>query len=246
MKKYKFEEIRINAWERWQEKLNRHRQSTELTDDYSESLLCQWQTACTEEVGLHCSFYCSLGDWLNNISDDLTDPRFDRLDSDDYEILFRYYTRVIKLVSEVLEDFVTLHGKVKNLKGKKAMGADFSNTFWGESELSDLSGFINSVTKHKAEGRNLHVCNHHLTIVFADFGAKEEENQIRTDQLNWDNVNNETTILMPSLNYLVDVVEGLHIRLGELLVDDMYRKKVYDNYAGNYDIEADEARTKDA
>lgn len=235
-----FGSIRIAAWEQWQSGLNRSRAADELTDDYGDSQLCQWQRDCNDNAnGLHCSFYCSLGDWLNNISDELTDPRFDALTENDHQILFRYYTRILKLVSEVMEDFTVLHAHVKGYKksgriDRATAGKCFSELQFEDGELQILSNFINSVTKHKSEGRNLHVCNHHLKVVFEDFSASGNSNQISLDKQDWDNVDGKTTILMPSLNYLVGVVARLHETLGVWLENKEYKVELYKHYAGEY------------
>lgn len=244
MSELKFGEIRIAAWEFWQTGLNRTREADGLTDEYGDSKLCVWQRGCYEGTGLHCSFYCSLGDWLNNISDELTDARFDDLNEDKYDILFRYYTRILKLVSEVMEDFIFLHAVVKDHRNKRgidkgAAGTSFSQNQFEAGELKQLSDYINSVTKHKSERRHLHVCNHHLTIVFEDFGAEPDENQIRLDLQEWDKVNEDTTILIPSLKYLIEIIIRLHERLEELLEDDEYKAKLYEHYAGKYDEETE-------
>lgn len=190
--------------------------------------------------GLHCSFYCSLGDWLNNISDELTDLRWDGVTDEDDHILFRYYIRILKFVSEVFEDFIVLHAFANNHVAGKTMhkskaGESFAKGQFAENELKNLSNFINSVTKHKSKSKNLHVCNHHLKVVFEYFGAIHEENQISLDNQPWDRVDNTTTILMPCLTYLIEVVIRLHEKLGSLLEDDSYAEKVYEHYAGKYE-----------
>lgn len=229
-----FGEIRKEAWKLRTTGLNRKREDGELTDDYTDSLLCEWQASCSDTTGLHCSFYCSLGDWLNNISDELTDARWDSQTQVNHQVLFRFYTRVLKLVSEVVEDFIYLHAKAKDHKKKENASICFSQDHFAEDELKNLSNFINSITKHKSERRNLHVINHHRKVVFEDFGAEPVANQIRLDKQDWDTIDKNTTILMPSLKYLVGVVVRLHQKLALLLSDEKYRNKVYEYYADEF------------
>ncbi|RPE13149.1 hypothetical protein EGT74_06355 [Chitinophaga lutea] len=235
-----FGEIRNAAVELWTKSLNRTRQEGDLTDDYSASLLCTWQSDCGKACNKHCSFYCSLGDWLNNISDILYDERWDNLSDEDHEVIFRFYTKIMLLVSEVVEDFLHLHRRVNNTKEKSDASRDFEKGAFAADETRNLSNFINSVGKHKTERNNLHVCNHHLTTEFEDFGAKPTANQIRLDQLQWDAADQNTTILMPRLNYFIEVIARMHDRLHELLQDPTYSKRVYDLYADKFGDQDDE------
>jgi len=200
-----FSEIRIQVLREWYSGLKRHRSAGDFSDDYSGSPWCDIQNECADR-NEHCSFICSLNDWLDNISDLLHDDRFDRLNQEDYEVLFRYYTRILLLVSEVIEDFVMLNKQVLNLPNKKDSSRDLENGIFMTDELKDLSEFINTVCKHKAERDNLHVHNHHLVVEFVDFGAIEHENQIRLNNQDWSTINQNTTILMPSLKYFTELV----------------------------------------
>lgn len=200
-----FKVIRIKVLEKWNKELIRNRKEGELTDDYSDSPWCKIQDKCTDN-GKHCSFICSLNDWLDNISDLLHDDRFDELNEEDYEILFRYYTRILLLVSEVIEDFIMLNKRILNLESKKKSTEDLETGSLSQNELKDLSDFINTVCKHKTERDNLHIHNHHLKIEFIDFGAIEHNNQIRLNNQVWNTIDQETTILMASLNYFIELI----------------------------------------
>ena len=116
-----FGTIRKAALDEWNSTLKRKRGADDLSDDYSESNLCAWQEECTKN-GKHCSFLCSFGDWLDNISDLLRDERFDRLDADKYEVLFRYFTRLLLITSELIEDMVTVNKTLKEFNNKKEAG----------------------------------------------------------------------------------------------------------------------------
>jgi len=113
----KFQEIRVETFKYWLKELDRTRVAGELSDNYSESYVCKWQKELTKQ-GQHCSFLCSIADWLDNFSDLLDDKRYDDVGTDYSEVLFRYYTKIMLIASEILEDFVYVHGKIKDIKKK--------------------------------------------------------------------------------------------------------------------------------
>lgn len=229
-----FKEIRIAVLKNWNEGLNRKRNEGEFTDDYSESVWCKIQNECVAN-GKHCSFICSLGDWLDNISDLLHDNRFDALSQDDYDVMFRYYTRILLLVSEVIEDFVMLNKQILELEGKKEAGKDLENGILKANELKGLSQFINTVCKHKTENNNLHVHNHHLKIEFMDFGGGEHDNQISLNQQDWKVINRDTTILLPHLNYFIELVIKVNNKVLQYINNSIdYKKKLLEMYADEW------------
>lgn len=230
----KFGEIRLQVLKNWHEGLDRKRNEGELTDDYSESAWCKIQNECTDN-GKHCSFICSLGDWLDNISDLLHDNRFDELTEENYDVLFRYYTRILLLVSEVIEDFVMLNKQILNLDRKKEASRDLENGILTANELKELSQFINTVCKHKTENNNLHVHNHHLLIEFNDLGATEHDNQIRLNNQDWTSINQDTTILIPSLKYFIDLVIKTNNKILHYINNNAeYKNKLLELYADEW------------
>jgi len=232
-----FKEIRLQVLEKWNTGLTRSREAGELSDDYSNSEWCKIQGECTD-YGKHCSFICSLNDWLDNISDLLHDNRYDELSADDSDVMFRYYTRILLLVSEVIEDFVMLNKKILNLNGKNDASRDLENGILSTNELKDLSHFINTVCKHKTENNNLHVHNHHLTIEFVDFGITEHENQIRLGSQDWTMINKDTTILIPQLNYFIDVVIKTNDKVLTHIKENVdYKTKLFTIYADEWTSE---------
>jgi hypothetical protein len=235
-----FGEIRIHVLKNWNEGLIRQRAEGEFSDDYSNSLWCVIQGECTDN-GKHCSFICSLNDWLDNISDLLYDNRFDELTEDDYDVLFRYYTRILLLVSEVIEDFVMLNKQILNFTGKKDASRDLEKETLTENELKNLSEFINSVCKHKTENNNLHVHNHHLSIEFTDFGSIEHDNQICINHQNWISINKDTTILMPPLNYFIELIIKTNNKVLDYIKNrPEYKTKLLKLYADEWTIDVEE------
>jgi hypothetical protein len=88
-------------------------------DDYdSGNFECIWQNDARSIMGekWHVPRFCSMGEWAGNITGILTDDRYDNLDfalifgdlKSSRQILFRYYTRFMLVVSELLTDFVVL------------------------------------------------------------------------------------------------------------------------------------------
>jgi len=228
----KFKEIREEAFERWLSDLTRSRAPGELSDNYGESYICKWQDQLTQK-GEHCSVLCSIADWLDNVSDLLDDQRYDDLTKSDSEILFRYYTRVLLIVSEIIEDFVGLHACIKGVQKKEAsrelenLGSEME-----VKELKWLSDFINSVCKHKSEKDNYHIHNHHLKYEFEDFGDVEHENQISLSNIDWSTVNNETTIIFKPLSYYTGICVHLYLLFNELISNEPgYKEKLFELYS---------------
>ena len=229
-----FKTIRETALDNWNTELNRKREDGGYSDNYSESNLCNWQNECLA-VNKHCSFICSFGDWLDNISDLLRDPRFDQLLNEEPQVLFRFYTKILLILSEIIEDIITLDKNVKEYNGKKDATAHIEIGYFGEGELKAISEFINSVCKHKTERDNLHIHNHHLKIEFVDFGDKEHENQIRLNNQDWTTINKNTTILIPELSYFIQVIIRLNKRFDNLLkTEDGYKERLFALYADEW------------
>lgn len=74
---------------------------------------------------------------MNNISDELTHSRFDTLTKNDHHILFRYYTRILKLVSEVMEDFMVLHAHVKGYRKSGRIDRAIAGKCFSERQFED-------------------------------------------------------------------------------------------------------------
>lgn len=218
-----FKPIRLAAINQWYSGLERTRSEDENSDYYGDSIMCKIQDSCTQN-GKHCSFICSLGDWLDNVSDILQDTRFDNCTFKKYDPLFRYYTRLLLVISEIIEDFVSLHKQVIG-RSKKDSGNDLEKNILSSGEISNLSNFINSVCKHKTENDNLHVHNHHLTLEFEDFGFTPKINQINLANIYLANYNKETSILIPKLKYFLGLVIIVYKKIFELINNNESYKK---------------------
>jgi hypothetical protein len=192
-----------------------------VIDDYSGGLFeCQWQhqaRTITNDTHWHVSHFCSLGDWASNITDMLTDARYDDLPFDfgAYgQILFRYYTRFLLVVSELIDDFAGLLTLMEGETSKKDRRQDLSNILDGNK----LSGFINSVCKHKAapnQETKFHYCNHHLPIFFEDSGEICTFNNAIT-KIKFD-ISEPDGVVMPRLSDLVVLVMGGYQLINEVI-----------------------------
>lgn len=108
-----FGEIRKAALEYWAAQTGRQIRDANgnllLTDDFVDAYECDWQNGYN---GGHVHLFCSLGDWASNLTDLLKDDRYDELDlesEDDAKLLFRHYTRMLLIISEILTDFQDIY-----------------------------------------------------------------------------------------------------------------------------------------
>jgi len=157
-----------------------HRVRDQFSDNFSGSFECRWQTGFgtpNPNNDTHYSIFCSLGDFNTNITDLLTDERFDALKFDpaNGEVLFRYYSRIFLIASEILTDFqdmllVFRHSDI-NVRGTKEENNTSRHELSPSSNptgMQNIFDFINTVFKHKT--RNIHSCNHHMKYYFEDSG----------------------------------------------------------------------------
>ena len=200
--------IRKRVLKKWLKKTKRVRLKFE--DDFSKSLDCVWQNKA-EKLGYdHISVFCSLGEWSTNLTDLLTEEKYDDLKFDkDFEIVFRIYTRYFLIISEILEDFININKEIKKLESKKKSGNDLENNSFRENELKNLSDYINTIFKHKYE--NLHLHNHHIKKCFLDITDSKSNWEFEcVDIITIDKVQQTYSesgcIEIPRLNYLIEVI----------------------------------------
>jgi hypothetical protein len=218
-----FDTIRRTTLEYWLQQTGRRIQvygtptSRIAVDNYSAGFECKWQNEARNVINdndWHVPHFCSLGDWASNISDALLDDRYDGLPLlvtyDDYsQLLFRYYTRFLLIISELINDFVDLQDLIQLDTETKDRRQDLSNLL----DVSKLAGYINSVCKHKADPQqetNFYHCNHHLPIFFEDSRQIcPFRNPITKTK---PSVNEPDGVLVPKLSDLVSIVlRGYHL-----------------------------------
>lgn len=176
-----------------------------LTDSFSGAYECDWQNGY---AGGHVNLFCSLGDWACNLTDLLKDNRFDNFDLDNEEhsiVIFRFYTRIMLIVSELLTDFQDMYLHTQNLNPSRQNNS-IARSFYFPNETPDritrVLNYINSICKHKTQ--HIHICNNHLPIHFQD-------SSLRRKRLNYLSLTDTTTngkagILAPKLDYLVRTI----------------------------------------
>jgi len=169
-------DIRQAALALWMAGTQRTRQN--LTDRYF--IECQWQTNFSDpnaDPNKHYSIFCSMGDWNTNLTDVLEDSRFDHIPLDgtpeEKDIVFRFYTKVYLIASEILTDFQDILSVFRTGNIQAPQNSDETRTSRNQltpttqpGAISDTFEYINSVCKHKT--RNLHSCNHHILYYFED------------------------------------------------------------------------------
>jgi hypothetical protein len=191
-------------------------------DDFAEGEFeCKWQLTAKELAHVdgndkwHIPHFCSLGEWASNITDILTDDRFDDLSFihlPDQEFLFRYFTRLLLVTSEMLTDFVDLLKLITNATTPRK---DIS------PNVNKLFRFINNVNKHKVN--NVHRCNNHLPFWFSDAGINNFSNPLDLDHFNIDNPDG---IVMPQLILLIQTVIDGYSAVDTALTDGVLKKLV--------------------
>jgi hypothetical protein len=84
-----------------------------VTDNIINSVECTWQNKALDLGYNHISIFCSIGQFVSHITDLLRDYRYDKYDYDQSdetnELLFRYYSRILLITSEILTDFQDLY-----------------------------------------------------------------------------------------------------------------------------------------
>jgi hypothetical protein len=192
------------AFEKWQAGTNR--QGHGIDERYDQSYECRWQRQAQENLGYtHISLFCSLADWAGNITDLLSDTRYDNYNFENSEhclILARYYTRILMVIAEQLADLQQIAQVMLEINSSQARErispSDEKN--W----VGNLQGFVNNVCKHKAERDRIHYCNHHLPLHFADmsnecqYGNPTSLSNVKSE--------NSDAIQYPKLGLLVDRV----------------------------------------
>lgn len=174
-----FGEFRKISLKLWKKKSLRTRGFNKFNDNISKSLECKWQRKYVTKIQKHNSFYCSIGEWNNHITDLLSDKTYDKLNlekSDNRKCLFRHYTRIMLVTSEILTDFQDFYKyllpEVKNISNK------FNNDN-SPFTFEKLLGYINTYCKHKLrnvpEQKNYHIINHHIEYLYADIFEEDQE-----------------------------------------------------------------------
>ena len=227
-----FGRVRDRTFRMWEK--DTRRDCSLVNDDMTSSYECEWQDQAVYQLGYeHISIFCSLGEWANNISDILKNPLcdyYDLLDEDHRLALFRYYTRFLLVLSEMLGDFEEIVQKVTSSSSRQARESLSSS----KGEIASVVGYINRVCKHKVDA--IHRCNHHLPIWFEDCAEPHPfTNPISIENLDFEQPDG---ILMARLDYFVQVILNCYESLDAMLSGDLYSfRMICDEYSGKSYLE---------
>lgn len=206
----KYKSIRQVNLAKWLSNSNRLRNG--VHESFNNSIECKWQRKAKELDLGHISVFCGLGRFNANITDILTDERFDDLNytvDKDKKAIIRQYCKLGLIVSESLTDFQDL------LKVAKKQSAKAARKKVSKVDLPDavdkLIMFFNHVFKHKCNG--VYLCDHHTYICFDDLGRDCCNGNI----LDISCASKETceleihTIIIPKMEYVVErVIQAYH------------------------------------
>jgi hypothetical protein len=213
-----FGKSRRLAFEKWQ--LGTSRQGQGIDERYHNSYECRWQRHAQENLGYtHISFFCSLADWAGNITDLLSDKRYDNCDFENSEhclILARYYTRILMVIAEHLADLQKIAEVMRqmNISQARKLISPSNEENW----VDNLQGFVNNVCKHKAEENRIHYCNHHLPLHFADMSnVCRYENPTSLSNVKPEN---PKAIQYPKLGLLIDRVLTAYEQVDSIVIKD--------------------------
>ena len=189
-----FKSVRKQVLIHWLKQSKRKR--TKDGDDIRNNALdCAWHELSPE--GVHCNFFCGVGEWVSGVTDVLTDKSCDELSFANQAHkprLYRQYLRLMFVVNEVLEDLehgLDVCGKNGDQTGRRSFLYPNADKF---------ICFVNHVLKHKA--KTFHSKNNHLPILFEDAGEQADENSMKI--LN--RPEQPISILIPKLKVLIDIV----------------------------------------
>jgi hypothetical protein len=211
----RFKGIREAALEYWAAETGREIRDQNgallLTDDFVGAYECDWQNGYRQG---HVHLFYSLGDWACNLTDMLKDDRFDELDLENEahaQVLFRHYTRILLIISELLTDFQDTYIHAAQLTGNRQVKNQAARAFYFPTtdRINQVLNYINHVCKHKTQ--HLHTCNNHLPIHFSDAQARLP----RLDYLSLEDSDapGKNAVKVPELMFLIQTVIICYRRL---------------------------------
>lgn len=215
----KFKIVRESSLAKWLSNTNRQRDG--VVEKFNDSLECKWQRNARELSLGHISIFCALGRANNNITDILTDERFDHLDfslKEDKAIIFRQYYKLGLVISESLTDFQDIIVKAKKLSTKKSR--QLVSKMKKPESVDKMISYCNHIFKHKCKG--VYKCDHHSTLCFDDLGR----DCCMGNVLDIDNANptkceeNIDTIIIPKMDEMIERVIQAYDKLDGLFESD--------------------------
>jgi hypothetical protein len=191
-----------------------------ISDNLENSIECSWQNK--SPVG-HVNLFCSLGEWACNYTDLLNDERFDKCSFEkpnNAAVLFRHYTRILLVVSELFTDFQDIYLHAKNITPSSKTNPTARKFYFPEAEKDNITlilNYINRVCKHKTQ--HIHICNNHFEIHFEDSGViSEKYNYVGINDVSTGREKN--AILVPKLSFITDTLIQCYISLDQFFADN--------------------------
>lgn len=218
----KFKSIRIISKKQWLIESKRIRYINDSTDKSKE---CDWQTKHTTDKE-HISIFCSIGEWGSNLTDLLLDFRYDKYDfvkEAHRKALFRYYTKIFLISSEILTDFqdIIIYLKSYPDKKKQKLARQFLTNKNLTFTFQELMNYINHICKHKfgdaQKDSKYHLCNHHIEYEFED-SKIYRKNKINISTLNLANKQG-AKIEVPKLIDIINQILFCYEKLDDALND---------------------------
>ena len=239
-----FKTIRKNALLKW---LTESGRKFKTTDNIASAFECSWQDSGANNGFNHISIFCSIGEFASHITDLLRDYRYDNYEYDKSEeineVLYRYYSRLLLIASEVITDLQDLWILANyELNTKQYNGLDISTrrTYQdaarnaisiNQDDLNNLFDYINRVCKHKTQ--NLHICNNHIQYHFED---SKNTNGIRKaikigniksfisyDKTTFKKHQKPTNMIVPKLEYIIDQIINSYIIVNNLFANHSHK-----------------------
>jgi hypothetical protein len=238
-----FSLIRRNALNHWKTRTGR---VFKISDNLTDSFECSWQGNAENFGYKHISIFCSIGQFGSHLTDLFRDYRFDKYEFDQSEVIneliFRYYSRILLIVSEILTDFQDLYILADDKLTTKQLGGlsgaelkekhNIARTKLANDsiKIKELLEFINKICKHKTS--NFHICNNHIEFLFEDFHTdikakrkKVELGNIKSftsyDSTTFKKHKKPNYIVLPKFEYIIDIIIGGYIVLDELFGSDI-------------------------
>lgn len=163
----KYKSVREFCLQKWMGATGRQRDG--LVETFNNSFECQWQRRAESEGFGHIGLFCGSGKFNHNITDILTDERFDQLsfsNEEDKSIIFRQYCKLGLIISESLTDFQDIMKLCGSLTTKQSRSAISKQSY--TEAVDKMISYCNCIFKHKFRG--LYKCDHHTTLCFEDAG----------------------------------------------------------------------------
>lgn len=237
-----YADVRRQTLKHWK---TRSKRIVRVSDNFSKSIECNWQNKAQDLGYSHVSIFCSIGQFASHITDLLRDYRFDKYEFDQSEevneLIFRFYSRILLIASEIFTDFQDLYiiadqkittknlGGIKGATLKAYQDNARTSLAKGNKDIKDILDYINKICKHKTS--NLHICNNHIHFLFQDFhkNIAQRKQRIELGKINQFTSYDPNTfityqkpsyIVVPKLGYIISlIIDGYEV-LNDLFEND--------------------------